>query len=138
MQRVRLTRLSTEVFDKAVSAYRMVYDKMSAQFPPESTLPWQATVYEGHPAMDFNARYFTKRSDAPNETNLPFEGGVDPRGILEKIRGQDLIHGPDNCVQYLQHLDLNQYVLSSIVTIELTKETLDTNASIPECSTLGT
>ena len=131
MQRVRITGLSTEVFDKAVLAYTMVYDKMSAQFPLESTLPWQATVYKGHPAMDFNAWYFTKRSNAPNETNLPFEAGVDPRGVLEKLRGQDLIHGPDNCVRYLQHLDQDRYVLFSNKTIELIKKTTDTSPSIP-------
>ena len=137
MQRVRLTGLSAEEFDNAVLSYTMVYNKMSAQFPLESVLPWQAAVYEGHPAIDFNARYFTKRSDAPNETSLPFQTGVDPKGILKRLRGQDLIHGPDNCVQYLQHLDLNRYVVSSGKTIELIKETLDTNALIQECSKLG-
>lgn len=107
-----LTGLSTEAFDKAAVACTMAYDMFSAQFPPESTFPCQTTVYEGHPAIDFNARYFTKRSDAPNEGNLPFEGGVDPDGILEKLRGQDLIHGPDNRVQYLTLLDDDRYVFS--------------------------
>lgn len=65
-------------------------------------LPWQADVYEGHHAIDSSARYFTLRRFVPMEAGQPFEMGVDPLGILSRMRGNDLIHGMDNKVDYLR------------------------------------
>jgi hypothetical protein len=108
-QRARVTGLSTDAFSKAVSVLEEVYAKMSACFPPKSTHPWQETLYEGHMAIDFNARYFTKRKDAPHESNRPFLEGVDPQGVLEKLRKHDVIHGPDNQVEYIKLLENDGY-----------------------------
>jgi hypothetical protein len=60
-------------------------------------------------AIDFNARYFTKRKDAPHESNRPFLEGVDPQGVLEKLRKHDVIHGPDNQVEYIKLLENDGY-----------------------------
>ena len=66
-------------------------------------------MYEGYTAIDFNARYFTTRRDAPNEENLPFADGVDPDGTLAKLQKHDLIHGPDNKVAYLRLLENERF-----------------------------
>ena len=104
-QSISLTGLLTEPFSRAASACEGVYAKMSAHFPPDSVTHWENTFYEGHISTDFNARYFTTRKGAPMEENLPFLEGVDPDGILAGLRGQDLIHGPDNQVTYLRALE---------------------------------
>jgi hypothetical protein len=106
-QSVRVTGLSTDAFCQAAVACKEAYAMMTAHFPVDSTHPWQETLYEGHTAIDFNARYFTQRKDAPKESSLPFFEGVDPEGVLETLRRQDLIHGPDNQVEYLKLLDNN-------------------------------
>jgi hypothetical protein len=62
---------------------------------------WENTVYEGHVASDYNARYFSNWSAARNEANLLFLEGVDLAGVLAGLRHHDLIHGPDNQVKYL-------------------------------------
>jgi hypothetical protein len=90
---------------------------MSTHFPAQSILPWQACLYEGHTAIDFNARYFTKRTDAPNESNHPFLQGVDPQGVLEKLRKHDLIHGPDNQVEYIKLLENDRCAKTSFPLI---------------------
>ena len=59
---------------------------MSTHFPAESMTHWENTLYEGHIATDFNAQYFTT-------------------GILTGLRGQDLIHGPENQITYLRALE---------------------------------
>jgi len=104
-QSVTLTGLSTESFDRAASACEAIYAKMSAHFLVGSVNHWENTVYEGHAATDFNARYFTRCNDTPNEGNLTFGDGVDPDGVLGMLHGHDLIHGPDNQVAYLKALD---------------------------------
>ena len=104
-QNVTLTGLSSESFNRAASACEDIYAKMSTHFPIGFINHWQNTLYEGHAATDFNARYFTARNDAPNEVNLPFGHGVDPNGVLASLRRHDLIHGPDNEVAYLKPLE---------------------------------
>lgn len=74
---------------------------MGSIFPEGTMQKWEHSYYEGHIATDFNARYFTNRSNARNEANLPFLEGVDPGGVLAELRGHDLIHGADNQVAYL-------------------------------------
>jgi hypothetical protein len=104
-QGVTLTGLSTGGFEKAASICTDIYAKMSGYFPEDKMNHWENATYEGHSATNFSARYFTSRADAKHEANLPFLEGVDPDGVLEKLRRQDLIHGPDNQVPYL---DLDQ------------------------------
>jgi hypothetical protein len=104
-QSITLTGLSTESYGKAALACESIYAKMSDHFPAKSMTHWQNTLYEGHVATDFNARYFTTRKGSPQEANLSFLDGVDPDGILAGLRGQDLIHGPDNQVTYLRALE---------------------------------
>lgn len=104
-QAVRLTGLSTEVFDKAVLVCKEVLTDMKIHFPDNSMSKWQTATYEGHVALDIHTRYFTPRKTAPNEQNLPFADGVDPHGVLAGLRKHDLIHGLDNKVSYLELLE---------------------------------
>jgi hypothetical protein len=133
-QRVRLTGLSSEAFHKAMTACDEVYAKMSNHFPLQSTNPWQTAIYESHSAIDFNARYFTKRTDAPNESHLPFLQGVDPAGVLEKLRKHDLIHGPDNQVEYIQLLDNDRCAPPLFPDLCLTRSLLVISKSRPAYS----
>lgn len=63
---------------------------------------WHTSAYEGQHAIDINTRYFTPRKNVPQERGQPFGFGVDPSGILADLRGQELIHGTDNKVEYLK------------------------------------
>ena len=103
-QGVTLTGLSTDPFSKATSTCDAIYAMLLTHFPDGSMINWENTMYEGHIATNFSARYFTNRNLARNEVNLPFGDGVDPNGVLANVRGQDLIHGPDNQVTYVRRL----------------------------------
>jgi hypothetical protein len=100
-QAVTVTSLSTETFAKAAKASENIYAMIKDHFPEGKMDHWENTVYEGHVASDYNARYFSNRSAARNEANLLFLGGVDPAGVLAGRCHHDLIHGPDNQVKYL-------------------------------------
>jgi len=99
-QAVTLTGLSTETFAKAVENCNIIFSDMRAKFLEETTAPWQCGTYEGHATIDAHTRYFSLRKEAPTEQNQPFWQGVDPDGVLSKLRKQDLIHGADNIVKY--------------------------------------
>jgi hypothetical protein len=114
-QGITLTGLSTASFEKAALACENIYSRMSEQFGEGTLNKWENTTYEGHLASNFNARYFTPRSVAKEECNLPFLDGVDPNSVLAEVRGHDLIHGPDNQVTYLKYIQCKGYDLNLTV-----------------------
>lgn len=86
--------------------------------------PWVSTQYEGMPAIDVSARYFTPRKSAPYERGLAFEVGVDPDALLSQLRGQNYIHGSDNKVLYMQEHkseDGNITLASTMISSETNK-----------------
>ena len=89
----------------AVEQCKSIYEAIQSCFPPGKLNEWGPSRYEGHDALDANARYFTARKYAPDEANLPFSPGVDTNGILPNMRGMDLIHGADNKVAYLRAIE---------------------------------
>jgi hypothetical protein len=58
--------------------------------------------YEGDAAIDCHARYLTDRESAPQEKHMQFAAGVDPSGVIERLRGTRYIHTEDNQVEYCQ------------------------------------
>lgn len=101
-QTVRVTGLGVKPFEHSVAILEQFYDLMKNAVVGKDFIPWQTTFYEGMKAVDASARYFTPRKFVPNEPGLPFAIGVDPHGKLADIRGQDLIHGQDNKVDFLK------------------------------------
>jgi hypothetical protein len=53
-------------------------------------------------AFSCSNRFFTLKTDAPTEQDNPFSDGVDPIGVLEKMKTRDLIHAPENMVKYFK------------------------------------
>ncbi|KAJ7236471.1 hypothetical protein C8J57DRAFT_1247716 [Mycena rebaudengoi] len=45
-------------------------------------------------------RLFTLRSEAPTEQDTDFQLGVDPLGLLNRLKTADMIHSPENMVKY--------------------------------------
>lgn len=99
-QYIRLTGLKTPMFQSAIGKIRDVHQLMLTNI--DNLNEWQPVTYEGQDAIDISARYFTPRWSVPNEQGQTFGAGVDPNGVLAAIRGQDMIHGRDNKVEYLK------------------------------------
>jgi hypothetical protein len=92
--------LGTPAFQNALVKIEDIHQSMSYNIG--KLKPWRPAVYEGQHALDISARYFTSRDSVPHEQGQDFGPGVDPNGVLSMIRGQALIHGNDNKVQYLK------------------------------------
>lgn len=66
---------------------------------------WVPDDLEGHPAIWISNRFFSdRRAHGPNFDNddLPFSQQVDPNRILETAKGKNLIHLPENQVDYVE------------------------------------
>ena len=57
-------------------------------------------TFQDHLSMDASNRYFTLKQNILNDDHLQFLKVVDPRNILESLKGQDLVYGPENVVEY--------------------------------------
>ncbi|KAJ7747473.1 hypothetical protein B0H16DRAFT_1461953 [Mycena metata] len=49
-------------------------------------------------------RIFTSKDDAPNEQHNEFADGLDPMGVLARLKSPNLIHAPENIVQYFKRV----------------------------------
>lgn len=103
-QHVRLTGFDDAVFAQSCNKIHELGRIFGQSLPAGSLIPIELSVYEGHKAFDAHARYFTDRSAAPEERNLPFAHYVDPHDFLRRIQPQSLFHGPDNVVEYCQRV----------------------------------
>ncbi|KAJ7828111.1 hypothetical protein B0H14DRAFT_3466490 [Mycena olivaceomarginata] len=52
------------------------------------------------PALCASNRLFTLKKDAPTEQDNMFAEGLDPVGVLERLKSTELIHAPENMVKY--------------------------------------
>jgi hypothetical protein len=59
-----------------------------------------------YPAIVVSNRYFTEKRLCPCTEPVPFMRTVDPKGILQKMTGDRLIHTKDNRVEYYQQPEL--------------------------------
>ncbi|KAH6903575.1 hypothetical protein BKA70DRAFT_1227878 [Coprinopsis sp. MPI-PUGE-AT-0042] len=100
-QFVKLTGLGSLAFDEMQGQLNTVVQLFQDKLGHKSVVSTDEKLYEGDFAIDCHARFYTDRAVAPQEKHIPFHPLVDPRSILEDLRGSNFIHGPDNDVQYL-------------------------------------
>ncbi|KAG2022477.1 hypothetical protein CC2G_000219 [Coprinopsis cinerea AmutBmut pab1-1] len=142
-QHVRLTGLGCSEFDTVQAAFEDVFKLFADQDHLRTTLqPLTFEPYEGYPALDAHARYFTDRKASPMEKSLPFPLAVDPVGTLESLRGEMFIHGTDNQVEYarkvangtggfrLEAFDPSQFRAGDIVQVTTTAYHRETDLEI--------
>ncbi|KAJ7030580.1 hypothetical protein C8F04DRAFT_1186619 [Mycena alexandri] len=52
------------------------------------------------PVLSASNRVFTSKDEAPTDQDNDFAEGLDPIGMLAKLKTSNLIHAPENIVQY--------------------------------------
>jgi hypothetical protein len=79
-------------------------DVVSTEEPHQNLRPWSPAVDEhGHFVLEAMNRYFTHHKAAGEQTSVPLNKQIDPRGVLAKIGLQeDLVHLTDNQVLYFE------------------------------------
>ncbi|XP_006459838.1 hypothetical protein AGABI2DRAFT_116781 [Agaricus bisporus var. bisporus H97] len=61
-------------------------------------------VFEAFPAIHCSTQVFTHRKHANGQKDIPFTSAENPYNVLQNIKGNDFIHGEDNCVEYRKAL----------------------------------
>ena len=101
----------------------VVYNLFSRELRTGKLEAFELGMYEGALTMDSHSRYFTERRLAPQETHTDIPATIDPNGILNNLRTQKFIYGPDNHVDFIysrKEGDERMYVTIHISMITLT------------------
>ena len=101
----------------------VVYNLFSRELRTGKLEAFELGMYEGTLAMDSHSCYFMERRLAPQETHTDIPATIDPNGILNNLRTQKFIYGPDNHVDFIysrKEGDERMYVTIHISMITLT------------------
>jgi hypothetical protein len=71
---------------------------------------------DGYTSIDASNRYFTSKQDVSSDGHLQFPKLVDPRGFLASITGHDIVHAPENVVDYYKAMN-DRYVITIYYSI---------------------
>ena len=111
------------LFGSFKESMEVVYKLFSHQLHTGKLEAFELGLYEGALAIDSHSRYFTERRLAPQETHADIPATIDPNGILNALRTQKFIYGPDNHVDFVYSTkegDERMYVISCLLIITLT------------------
>ncbi|KAJ7108106.1 hypothetical protein C8R44DRAFT_636894, partial [Mycena epipterygia] len=105
-QHAEICGMETEAFNQSINSIGAIKDLFEEHLP--GAVVWSLETEEGHAGTLFSAsnRVFTYRADDPTEQDTGFQSGVDPMHILNRLKGKDLIHAPENIVQYFKRAEV--------------------------------
>jgi len=103
-QSVTLTGLGIQSFQAAVDGIIAIHSIFSRQFPHGTLEPWQPSWFLDHHTITASNRYFSEKRLCPCLIPIPFPMNVDPKGILNTMMGEKLIHAEENEVKYYEAL----------------------------------
>lgn len=124
-QHVQVTGGDSMLFGSFKENMKVVYDLFSHELHMGKLEAFDLGMYEGAFAMDSHSRYFTERRLAPQETHTDIPATIDPNGILNSLRTQQFIYGPDNQVDFVystKEQEERMYVTTSISMITLSND----------------
>lgn len=102
-QSIQLAGEGSEVFLDTLRKIGEVYAEFNRCVPAGKLHPLTfIDLKNGNPYLDISNRYFTSARDDPHGERQPFSEGVDPEGYLEALGTDQLYHGTDNIVHYLE------------------------------------
>ncbi|KAK7038678.1 hypothetical protein VNI00_010562 [Paramarasmius palmivorus] len=105
-QRVLLTGLNTATFSRALDGLARV-DSLLRKAIRDNEGHVITGNTDGFTTIDVANRYFTSKRFANDEHHIGFTTDVDPKGILNDLRGEAFVHTADNVVEFYQRLNTN-------------------------------
>ncbi|KAJ7683323.1 hypothetical protein B0H17DRAFT_1205192 [Mycena rosella] len=101
-QYVEITGIQTEIFAACVSNVLSIHEQFGQHLARVQMVDFFMKYIGDAPIFLASNRFLTLWSEAPNEQDNEFEPGVDTIGWLAKLKGNDLIHAPENIVKYFR------------------------------------
>jgi hypothetical protein len=99
-QYLEICGLSSDTFAISVAKLEEVNQRFADHFSGVKVVGIARPAASLGPALGASNRIFTLKTDAPTEQDNAFAEGLDPVGVLEKLKSRELIHAPDNMVKY--------------------------------------
>ncbi|KAJ7733481.1 hypothetical protein B0H16DRAFT_1732293 [Mycena metata] len=101
-QYAEICGMGSPVFESSMVTATTIHERFAQHFCGSSLASWVPLIGPMGSVFPANNRLFTLKSDAPSEQNTDFEEGVDPVGIIERLKTADMIHAPENVVKYFR------------------------------------
>ncbi|KAK7037326.1 hypothetical protein VNI00_011317 [Paramarasmius palmivorus] len=102
-QRLLLAGFNTDTFTTALIGLDRIDDLLRLNIRED--VPHKLnTQASGQQAIEISNRYFTSKRMAITEEQIEIPTYVDPKGILESIKGENLVHTTENQVEYYQRV----------------------------------
>ncbi|KAJ7705899.1 hypothetical protein B0H16DRAFT_1482032 [Mycena metata] len=103
-QHVEICGLSSATFKTAMEKTQEVTDRFVEHLvgTKVADIPRPRSDIGG--LLSASNRIFTSKDDAPNEQHNEFADGLDPMGVLARLKSPNLIHAPENIVQYFKRV----------------------------------
>ena len=125
-----LSGLGAKAFDQIIDNIISVHAMFSRHFSENAMEDWTPSSYMDHTVISIANRYFTEKRLCPFTSPVPFHPTVDPRGTLQNMTGDKLVHTQENHVDYYEIVhpkeNINTYVnplknkATSLTFIDLT------------------
>ncbi|KAJ7891582.1 hypothetical protein B0H14DRAFT_2560641 [Mycena olivaceomarginata] len=99
-QYLEICGLSSDSFAISVAKLEEVNQRFTDHFSGVKVVGIAQPAVSLGPALCASNRLFTLKKDAPTEQDNMFAEGLDPVGVLERLKSTELIHAPENMVKY--------------------------------------
>ncbi|KAJ6513679.1 hypothetical protein C8R47DRAFT_1206986 [Mycena vitilis] len=101
-QHLEICGLDSATFREAIAKTDEVNQRFHEHFSSVTVTDLARPTSSLGPVLAASNRLFTIKTDAPTEQDTEFVAGLDPTGALERLKHRELIHAPDNMVQYFK------------------------------------
>ncbi|KAJ7019255.1 hypothetical protein C8F04DRAFT_1197903 [Mycena alexandri] len=95
-QHLEITGFDTSVFEESMTRLELAQDLFAQHFGGHPITRLSVPVGKTGHVLGASNRIFTMKVDAPTEQGSEFQPGMDPLGSLERLKSEELIHGPEN------------------------------------------
>ena len=120
-QSIVITGLGSPFFESYLDATTHIHHLFSRNITTGSLETWQPDSFEGCAALSLGNCYYTNRHDQGASEDLPFSADMDPHGILERGKAQQLVHLTENQIRYyeLKQSSAGDLYVSSLLLVQV-------------------
>ncbi|KAJ7021223.1 hypothetical protein C8F04DRAFT_1274055 [Mycena alexandri] len=99
-QHIEITGFETGVFEESMTRLEVAQDIFAQHFSGHPVSRLATPIGRTGHVLGASNQIFTLKVDTPTEQGSEFQPGMDPLGSLERLKSEELIHGPENVVRY--------------------------------------
>ncbi|KAJ6474031.1 hypothetical protein C8R47DRAFT_1221280 [Mycena vitilis] len=103
-QHVEICGLDTATFEASMGQINAIHELFSDYLSGIDITPVPDGPNSTNCSLGAANRVFSRKYDLPTEQDNDFEPGLDPIGLLDKLKGTEFFHAPENMVKYFRRV----------------------------------